>query len=258
MPHSSRSYRTHAIILKRQDLGESDRLLTLFTPHHGKATAVAKGARKPTNAKTGHVELFTKADMLLSKGRDIDILAQSELIEPYLAIHEDLLLGAYASYVVELLDRITYDSDNEQPALFDLLDNTLQRLCSGDSPRLITRYYELHLLDLVGFRPELNECVISHESIEPIAQYFSYLDGGVVRPESVQHAANVVKLPLTTLKVLRFLQRSPYQQVRSLHLEEAVYRDIDRIMFGYITHILERSLQSVDFIKRIQRFTDTT
>ena len=76
MPRPERSYRTPAIILKRFDLGEADRLLTILTPQYGKLEAVAKGARKLTSHKTGHVELFTRADMLLNLGRELDVVNQ--------------------------------------------------------------------------------------------------------------------------------------------------------------------------------------
>src|SRR3954468_732828 len=95
MSHRERQFRPPAIILKRFDLGEADRLLTLLTPRHGKIEVVAKGARKLTSAKTGHVELFTLADMLIHRGRDLGIAAQAELEKPYLGLRENLTLGAY-------------------------------------------------------------------------------------------------------------------------------------------------------------------
>src|SRR5437764_15490515 len=90
MTHRERQFRTPAIILKRFDLGEADRLLTLLTPRHGKIEVVAKGARKLTSAKTGHVELFTRADMLIHRGRELGIAAQAELVEPDLGLPETL------------------------------------------------------------------------------------------------------------------------------------------------------------------------
>ncbi|HRF93643.1 MAG TPA: DNA repair protein RecO, partial [Aggregatilineales bacterium] len=71
MSSSERSFRTNAIILKRRDFGEADRLLTILSPQYGKRETIAKGARKPASTKTGHVELFTCVDMLISRGREI-------------------------------------------------------------------------------------------------------------------------------------------------------------------------------------------
>ena len=89
-----RQFRTQAIILSRRDFGESDRLLTLFTPARGKLRVIAKGARKPTAKLSGHVELFARSDCLIHRGRSLDILTQAELIEPYLGLREDLGRGA--------------------------------------------------------------------------------------------------------------------------------------------------------------------
>jgi DNA repair protein RecO (recombination protein O) len=248
-----RSFRTPAIILKRRDMGEADRLLTLLTPAQGKVEAIAKGARKPDSTKTGHVELYTRADVLIHKGREIDVLVQAEMTEPYLPLREELARGAYAGYTVELLDRFTYSGDNDFSGLFALLDATLMRLCIDSDLRRVVRFYELQLLDGVGFRPELLECVITHEPVMPIDQFFSYFDGGVVAPEAAHHSAGLVPLPMATLKLLRHLQRSSYKQVADLKIPDHVHQDTERIMHGYIRYVLESRLQSVDFIRRVRQ-----
>lgn len=253
MPRSERSFRTPAIILKRRDFGEADRLLTLLTPRHGKLDVLAKGARKPTSHKAGHVELFTRADMLIHRGRDFGILVQSELVAPYLRLREDLGRGAYASYAAELIDRfVVVDEEEAAGKLFPLFDEVLDRLCGDDDPRLALRYYEIRLLDLVGFRPQVTECVIAHEPLEPTDQYFSYSEGGVVCPQHRGQSASAVPLSLNALKLLRHMQRSPYTQVRSLTITPALHDQVERLMLGYITYLLERRLQSVDFIRRLQ------
>ncbi|MBI5668133.1 MAG: DNA repair protein RecO [Chloroflexi bacterium] len=252
MPRPDRAFRTPAIILKRRDFGEADRLLTVLTPEHGKLDVIAKGARKPTSHKTGHVELFTRADMLIHRGRDLDIAVQAEMTAPYVGIRENLQRGAYASYVAELLDRFTIEGDDDYGTLFQLVDDTLNRLCHDDDPRLAVRYYEMHLLDLVGFRPELNECVISRETVLPEDQFFSYAMGGVINPRYGHEGAAIVPIPVLTLKLLRHMQRSPYSHVKSLAISPALHDDLERVLLGYITFLLERKLQSVDFIRRIR------
>jgi DNA repair protein RecO (recombination protein O) len=252
MPRTERAFRTQAIILKRRDFGEADRLLTVLTPHRGKLDVVAKGARKPTSHKTGHVELFTRADMLIHTGRELGIVGQVEMVAPYLGIREDLTRGAYASYCAELLDRFTAQGEEDYQHLFQLFDDTLERLCHDNDPRLVVRYYEVRLLDLVGFRPELNECVVSREAIKPEDQFFSYALGGVVTPGYAHEGSSAVPISMTTLKLLRHMQRSPYTHVKTLNITTALHNDVEKIVLGYITFILERKLQSVDFIKRIR------
>lgn len=255
MPKAPRQFRTQAIILSRRDFGESDRLLTLFTPERGKIRAIAKGARKPQAKLSGHVELFARSDLMIHRGRSLDIIIQAELIDPYLGLREDLSRSAYASYVAELLDRFTADEDVSQSELFELLHLTLGRVADAADPRLATRYYEIHLLDLVGFRPELTACVATRAQLLPEAQFFSNEEGGAVsRAAASQLGAALVSLEIETLKILRHLQRSAgdYDQVASLRLSPQQHAGVERILLGYITHLLESKLRSVDFIRRLR------
>jgi len=258
MSDSVRQFRTQAIVLSRRDFGESDRLLKLFTPDFGKISAIAKGARKPQSKVSGHVELFARVDVMIHKGRNLDILVQAELIDPYLGLREDLTRGAYANYAAELLDRFTADEDVAQTDLFVLLHQTLQRLANDDDdPRLATRFYELLLLDLVGFRPELMECVVDREPLLPKAHFFSNDEGGVVSQSAApQVASGLVSIDFDTLKLLRHMQRNAkkYERVKSLKITSDQHAHAERIMLGYISYLLERQLESIDFIRRLRQF----
>ncbi len=256
MPKAQRQYRTQAIILSRRDFGESDRLLTLYTPLRGKLRAIAKGARKPSAKISGHVELFARSDCLIHRGRNLDILTQAELIDAYLGLRENLSRGAYANYVAELLDRFTADEDDDSGDVFLLLHQTLSRIADADDPRLAARYFELRLLDLVGFRPELQECVLTRSDLLPERQFFSHEEGGVVsRAAAPQIASRLIEIDFDTLKLLRHLQRSSdsYAGVSSLKIRPDQHQRTERIMLGYVAHLLERKLESVDFIQRLRR-----
>ncbi len=255
MPPRERSFRTEAIILRRADFGEADRLLTIFTPRHGKQRAIAKGARKPAARKTGHVELFARTDLLLYRGRDLLIVTQAEMTEPYLPLREDLTRAAYANYVAELLDRFTTDEDEaESAALFDLLDATLRRLCGPADLRVAARFYEMRLLDLAGFRPELTRCARCGEEVRPEDQFFSPGEGGVIGPGCGATLPEGAALPITrqALHALRAFQREPWARVEALRLSEPLHLAIERVMLSYLVALLEKRLQSVDFIRRLR------
>ena len=148
-------------------------------------------------------------------------MTQAQLIEPYLGLREDLGRGAYANYVAELLDRFTADEEEAGGALFTLLHQTLGRIAEAADPRLAPRFFELQLLDLVGFRPELGECVISRAELKPEQQFFSHEEGGVVsRAAAPQVASRLVEIDFDTLKLLRHLQRSAeeWERVSSLRI----------------------------------------
>jgi DNA repair protein RecO (recombination protein O) len=252
MTRRERVYRTEAIVLRRSDFGEADRLLTVFTPERGKLRLVAKGARKPSSRKSGHVELFTRSQFLVAVGRELDIVTQAETLEPFLALREDLLRTTYAYYVADLADAFTADRD-ENRHIFDLLNDAFGWLCvAGDLP-LVARYYELHLLGLAGYQPQLFVCGGCGKRLEPEVNYLSAADGGVFCPMCGHHRMAGSKLSVNALKVLRFLQTREWETCQHLRLRPASHAEIEHAMHHYITYHLERKLRSVDFIHRLRR-----
>ena len=185
-----RSQRVEAVVLRHSDWGEADRMLTIFTRELGKLRVVAKGARRPRSRKAGHLEPFTRVALLLARGREIWIVTQAETLDAYLPVRDDLERTGYAAYVAELLDRFTYE-EGENSSLYRLFVEALERVSTLEDPVPAIRYYEIRLLDLLGFRPELFHCVQCGNEIQPEAQYFSALLGGVVCPRCGLDAAGV-------------------------------------------------------------------
>ncbi len=249
-----RTFRTEAIVLRRTDFGEADRLLTLYSREFGKLKAIAKGARKPQSRKTGHVELFMRSKFLIAKGRNLDIITQAELVNPYAELRTDLMRMSHASYAVELLDRFTVEED-QHSGIYDLLANALTHFTETHDLRIAARHYELHLLSLTGFQPRLFHCVSCGEEITEENQFFSAELGGILCP-NCQHADRGA-LPVTAaaVKVLRYLQTRSWDTVKHLHLRTELLEELERIMYAYILHTLERDLKSVDFLHRLRRET---
>ena len=161
-----RSYRVQALVIRHREYGEADRILTLYTLEKGKVQAIAKGVTKLKSRKAGHLEPFTQVALQLAKGRNLELVTQAETIRNFANIKENLKLTAQAAYVLELLDRFTYE-EGENRFLYNLVLETLSRLDGGISPGLVLHYYEVHLMDILGFKPQLQECVVSGAEIQP-------------------------------------------------------------------------------------------
>lgn len=247
-----RTYRSEAVVLRRVDFGEADRLLTLYSREHGKIRAIAKGARKPQSRKTGHVELFMRSRFLIAKGRNLDIITQAETIETYAPLREDLVRATYASYAVELLDRFTVEEDRHT-SIFDLLVNALGWFATAEDVLLAARYYELRLLGLAGFQPQFFQCVSCGEAVIEQDQFFSAELGGFLCPDCQHTDRNALPVSGVAVKVLRYLQSRPWDTVRHLRLDRPLLHDLERLMHAYIRHILERDLKSVDFLHRLRQ-----
>jgi len=252
MPPQERSIRAEGIILRHSDFGEADRLLTIFTRELGKIRAVAKGVRKARSRKAGHVEPFTRTLLQLARGRDLMILTQAEAADTFFTLREDLVLLGYASYIIELLDQSTYDEE-ENRSLYNLLARTLQRLNRGDNPDLVTRYYELRLLDFIGFRPQLFTCAECESEIQPDDQFFSATRGGVLCPKCGAREPETRSISLQALKYFRHFQRSSYSEAARATIPDQVYLEMENLMHYYITHTLERGLNSPSFLRRVRR-----
>lgn len=255
-----RLYRVQALVLRRTDHGEADRLLTLFTPERGKIRANAKGARKPSSRKSGHVELFTHVDLMLAKGQQIDVVTQAETIDSFIALRDNLDRVSYAYYLVELVDKFSEEETENRP-VFDLLLHALGWL--GDeatNAEVLARFFELRLLQYVGYRPQLFSCVNCGKVIEPVENYFSAEAGGILDPDCVStqrekiagHARDAQTISLNALKVLRYLQTREWETVRVLKLSADVLTEVELLLQRYIVHHLERNLKSIEFVRELK------
>jgi DNA repair protein RecO (recombination protein O) len=247
-----RSIRVEGIVLSHRDWGEADRHLTLFTRELGKVQAIAKGVRKPRSRKAGHIEPFTRANLLLARGRTFFILTQAEALDMHNAVRQDLELVGLAAYIVELLIRFTYDGD-ENRSLYRLLKNTLSRLDRGDDPEVVLRYYEIRLLDYVGFRPKLFECVRCEQEIQPEDQFFSPKLGGALCPSCGAREPEARPVSMPALKYLRHFQRSSYADASRARLPVETATELERLMHYYLTYVLESNLKTPAFIRRVRK-----
>jgi DNA repair protein RecO (recombination protein O) len=254
-----RSIRVDAVVLRHSDYGEADRLLTIYTRQLGKLRVLAKGARKIASRKAGHIEPFTHVKLQLARGRDMFLVTQADTVDAYLPLRDDLILTSHASYVIELLDRFSYDDETENSSTFRLLTETLARLASitdASSPLsatwLVTRYYEMRLLDHLGFRPQLRECANCGREIKAEDQFFSFSAGGVICPRCGHGLPNLHNISVEALKYLRHFQRSGYAEASRARPTPEVQKEAELLMQGYFTYLLERELNTPGFLKRIK------
>lgn len=173
------SYQTKAIIIGRTNFGEADRVIRMFTPEHGKVSAVAKGVRKIKSRFGGHVELFAETELMLISGRNLDTITSARLLwYPHDFVGDYGRLGL-AFLMAGSVDRLT-EPGQPQPALYGVLREGLGALDAGAGGPVIELWYKLRLLDTLGYRPELSGCTVCGESGESASYHFSAERGGIV------------------------------------------------------------------------------
>jgi len=245
----SPNYQTEAIVIKETKLGEGDKILTLYTPMLGKLKAVAKGACRPGSKFAANVEPLTYSLMMLARGRNLDIVTQSQIIDAFSPLKNDLWRMACGLYVLELVDSSTVEN-SENRYLFDLLLDTLHWLCQDDSS-IILRYFELHLVDYLGYRPQLRQCVICNSLARPVANFFSSSQGGILCPRCSQKEPMSCPLSVDALKVFRLWQDCDYAVARRVKIKSDLSHELEQVLQGYIRYVLQRELKSMSWLEEL-------
>lgn len=246
-----RLYRSEGIVLKRTDFGEADRLLTVFTPQLGKLRLIAKGVRRPVSKMAGHLELFAHSQLLIARGRNLDIITQSETLTSLIALRSDLVRTTYAHYLAELVDHFTPDNLENYP-LYRLLLDTLKRLDADPQPDIAVRLAEMQMLQHLGYRPQLLACVQCHQELSPVTNRFAARLGGVMCPTCGRMEPASQDLSVNALKVLRLLQRDDYATASQLRLDEPLRREVEAHLRALLYHHLERDINSLGFLNRLR------
>ncbi len=246
-----RNYQTEAIIIKKTKLREADNILTLYTPDFGKIQGIARGVRRTKAKLAGHLELLTHSQVSLARGRNLDTITGSQTINSFLPLKSDLWLTSYALYLIELVNQFTADHVENHP-LFQLLLETMHNLCQPDSKDLTLRYFELHLLNQVGYRPQLQQCVACRSPLEPVTNSFSPNAGGILCPDCSHRQPLTYPLSVNALKVLRLLQSSDYSTINKLKMNPQLSQELEVVVRNYLQYLLEREIKSATWLDTLK------
>lgn len=244
VPLQERLYRSEAIVIGRMDYGEADRILTVYTPQRGKFRVIVKGVRKPLSRLGPHLEYFTRCRLMLARGRELDTVTGAETIDHHLGLRSDLDAFGHASHLVEILNRLTEDRQ-EHEAVYDLLAESLRLLADGIDPFAIARHYELALLTLLGFKPELYRCVVCDAELLAVPNGFSSRLGGALCPGCRASDASSRLLSVNAQKFLRTLDRVGLGQASRLPVGDGLRDELEGALGDYLRHLAERDLTSL-------------
>jgi DNA repair protein RecO (recombination protein O) len=154
---ASHLYRDTAVVLRTYKLGEADRIIVLLTEEHGKVRAVAKGVRKTMSKFGARLEPGSHVRLLLSQGRDLDVVSQADAVETLAPLMADLDHLTNAMAVLEAADQMALERE-PNAALYRMVVGALRTVGERSGPLVVPAFY-WKLLAADGLRPELDECV---------------------------------------------------------------------------------------------------
>ena len=247
----SRLYKTEGVVIKRLYMGEADALLTFCTPESGKLRAVARGVRRPRSRLAGHLEPLTRCRLMLAEGRSLDVVSGCETEDSFPALRSDLWLLSCGLYAADLADRLSAEGA-ENRRLYRLLVNALDALDRGVDPAVVLRHFEFHSLACSGYLPELWECARCHRQLEATTNYFSPAAAGLLCPDCRGREGLDRPASVDVVKVLRYLARHEGPDVARLKLGASLAREVEDLMQGYVTYVLDREVASAKWLRELR------
>jgi DNA repair protein RecO (recombination protein O) len=246
------TYQADAVVLRRLDYGEADRILTLLTREHGKLAVIAKGSRRAKGRSGNGLDLFTRSQMMLAKGRNLDVVAQAERRGDVRNISGDLRRTAYASLVAEVADKVL-EERHPVDDVFELVVETIARLNTPErSPRAESAWFLMRILDLLGYQPQLADCPGCNEPLTADAGWFSPLLGGVLCARCGAHDQAGSPVSVNGLKVLRVMAAGDGALYDRLRLSPELLEEVEAALEAQLEYHLDRRLKSLDFIRTIR------
>ena len=238
-------------MLREYPLGEADRIFSILTPDMGKVRAVAKGVRRPLSRLRGHLDLTNLVDFAAAIGRNLDIVTEAQVRDAHPAVREDLSRLSLSMYICELVDCVA-EEGSPSHALFGLVESALDMLGQAPDAWLLVRWFEIRLLDISGFRPQLEGCVECGEPLKPGDHLLDLAAGGALCPECrALGVGQKVLVAEAAMRVLRYLQRTNVAaHSRALTLSPALRNDVEGILARYIRAVVERDIRSAEFARR--------
>ena len=247
-----RRYVTEAIVLSRFDYGEADRILTLITPGGGKIKAIAKGIRRQKSRIGGSLEPFAELRVALAQGRTFEIVTQVSVVHPWLNLRDDLVSFGTASYMAELANG-TLEERHAAESVYVLLKRGYEILDAGMAPGRVARWFEMHLADELGVRPEVDRCVECGRLFDADERY-RWLPplGGVLCDRCPGPPFERAGLTLDALKLLKAYQRQDVEALAGLRIRPEVEREVELAMREFLAYSLDRRPRSLAFLDEVR------
>ncbi len=238
------------IVIRRVDYGENNKIITIYTREWGKIGVMARGANKPKSRLSSVTQLFYYGYFLVKGSSGLGSLSQGEPIASFRHIREDIVSTAYASYIIELLDKAT-DEKKPNPFLFELVYQTLQCINEGYDPEVITAIYEMKMLSVLGVPPVLDRCV-SCQATE--GEYsFSIREGGFLCHRCKEKDPYRLLISAQTVKLLRIFYHFDLSRLGNISLKEATKKELKLVIESYYNEYSGLSLKSKKFLQQLHK-----
>lgn len=239
-----------AIVIRTQDYGETHQVVVLYTRNHGKVPIMAYGVKKLKSRSSGVVQLLTHGQYLFYTGSGMGTFKQGEVITSHSKLRSDILFMSYAAYIVELLDRLTEDKE-PNGLLFHLLAQTFSFLEMGKDADVLCRIFEMKLLSIAGYRPQLEACIHCGERDKPYL--FSVAKGGLLCIDCHGTDEGALVISAAAVRLLRLFLHIDIDRLGEIDVKQDTNEQLERVMYDYTDYHTDLHLKSRSFLQKMKR-----
>jgi len=249
--------KTEAVVTRSLRLGETSKIVWLYTKDFGKIKVVAKGARSSKSKFGSSLELFTHSAVVFYRKdrRDLQLLSQSDGLRHFPILEKDVAHFAFASACIELLESMVA-GEEPNPPLFQLLLDTLASLekCSREGLKIVFWAFELKAAELLGYKPELSRCSRCAKEEEEGLARFAPIKGGLICKACASRDQDSFQVTPEAKELLRKLQREPISAAAVENIESRLESEVDKIIEVFLQFHVDRlpGLKSLRLLKSLK------
>lgn len=241
------------IVIRTNDYGESNKIVVIYSREAGKIGGMARGAKKPSSRLSSVSQLFTYGYFLMQTGRGLGTLQQGEMISSLRAIREDLFKTAYASYIVDLLDKATGEKE-PNPFLFELLSQSLQYINEEYDPDIITNIFEMKMLGVLGLYPVMDQCAVCGSKEAHFG--FSIRENGLICHQCFDRDPYFLPLSQNAIKLLRLFYFFDLQRLGNISVKQETKKELRDAISLYYEEYSGLYLKSKRFLDQLDKLKD--
>lgn len=252
MKHTYMYETMKALVVREVRYKESDRIIELITDKHGKLTAKARGALRKTSKISAATQLLTYSDLTLFFNKGKWTVNEGTVIEGFDALRTDITALALGCYFAECLAALSIE-DQQDPPLMQLGLNSLFALSRElYSHEHIKAAFELRLMCLAGYTPELNACAVCGNQA-PESPALS-LESGRMCCRTCRTAELGATAPLcpASLSAMRYIASADPKHIFSFSIEKDAQKKLSEASENYLLRQTERKFSTLDYYKSVR------
>ncbi len=235
--------KTSGIVIKENNVGEQDRLITILTEKLGVIKAFARGARNIKSKSLSATRLFCYSDITLSCTKDKYVIRETEAKKNFFNIGSDIEKIALCQYFSQLIMELAPAEENAKDYL-RLMLNAVNYICKGTKPaRQIKAVFEMRLLSMAGYMPDLQACALCG-AFESPEMFFNTYTGELYCSEC---GGSGSRIDINIVTALRYIIYSDFEKLFAFSVSDKCLDGLYRVSEKFLVHQTQRNYTTLDF-----------